>query len=430
VRVRHADVTPHSLQALIAFGVIGSFLVSARAENQESPSQLGFSALVRRVPTLLPELTVSEVSENWFRETHWEALAIVKHGLVLGLVTRRKLSQTLFTRFGHSLFGNKPIIELAQRDASVVSIAMSRDEVVELALKRPESDSFDDMIAVDEQGQYAGLLSVKDLVLRQTDDLANVRSAKLLAEARRHELERMSALKSNFLAHVTHELRSPVNIIAGLAELIELGYAGGEQERLGQHIGVLRKSARHLRALSNNVLDLAKLEAGKAEVQREEFSAHQLLSEVADATRILTQEDSVKVEVELSVADISLFTDHIKVRQILTNLASNAAKFTTQGTIAFKLWGDAERVVFRVCDTGVGVAAADQAELFQAFSQVGDVDTRQHAGTGLGLVISRNLALVLGGELEFKSELNVGTEVTLRLPKRFRATLRPEENAA
>ncbi|MDX2052440.1 MAG: ATP-binding protein [Polyangiaceae bacterium] len=383
--------------------------------HHDSPGEPSLLGLVTETPTLPPALTVNEVSERWFRETSWEALAVVSAGIPLGLVTRNKLSQKLFTRFGHALFGARPIRELTQTDACQISPAVTADEALALAFSRPEQDAYDDLIVVDKNGRYIGMLSIKRLVLHLSDDLARVRQANAIAEARRREVERMSALRSSFLAHVTHELRSPTNTIVGLSELIESAHAHAQGDRLGEHVRVLKSSASHLRAVINSVLDHAKLEAGKVEVRVELVSSLSLLTESAEVARVLIGDLPVQVVVDAPV-DVALYTDSTKLRQILSNLVSNAVKFTSKGVIRLQLWEEEGEVVFVVSDSGVGISEEEQRGLFQAFSQVGDVRTRSRDGTGLGLVISRGLAALLGGKLSLTSQVNSGTTVTLRLP--------------
>ena len=201
----------------------------------------------------------------------------------------------------------------------------------------------------------------------------------------------MNQVKSQFIAHVTHELRAPVNAIIGLAELMRISSEKSDIGQLRDRLSVMMSSATHLRAIITNILDLSKIEAGKMDVFLETFDIIPLLREVAETARILVGNKPVDVEVVAHDGPVFTVSDPIKVRQILINLTSNAAKFTDKGRLTLAVTAGEEMVAISVKDTGIGIKEADLDKLFTAFSQVEDAKTKRHEGTGLGLTITKTL---------------------------------------
>jgi signal transduction histidine kinase len=235
------------------------------------------------------------------------------------------------------------------------------------------------------------------------------------------KLYEMNQLKSEFLAAMSHELRTPLNSIIGFSEILENAKGlGPKQTRFAANI---RNSGRLLLDLINDILDLAKLEAGKMEVKPTEFHIHHLVSELCEMVRNLA--DMKKIQL-MACAEESLPTinqDKIKIRQILTNLLSNAIKFTPEGgrinVTAHR--SPEDQLILEVRDTGVGIAEGDQQIVFEKFRQgvsaIGnDALTREVSGTGLGLSIVKELCILLGGEIRLESEVGKGSTFTVVLP--------------
>ena len=164
-----------------------------------------------------PQATVNSVADRFFGGTDLEAMAVVDGGEPVGLVTRTKLMFKLFRRFGFELFGKHPIIAVADTRPLIVTHSERMDVVIDRALERKPEDIYDEIIVTDAAGAYRGLLSVKHLVIKQSNALAQTMLQRELASERAQELERVNAMRSQFIAHVTHELRSPVNVIIGLS---------------------------------------------------------------------------------------------------------------------------------------------------------------------------------------------------------------------
>ncbi len=247
---------------------------------------------------------------------------------------------------------------------------------------------------------------------RPGDELARLSAALEAAEAR-------SRAKSDFLASMSHELRTPLNAIIGFSEVMRdecFGPIGSE--RYKGYAADVHESARHLLRLINDMLDMAKIEAGKLELEESVLDPAELLHAVLRLAAPAGADRRAPVETELP-AELPLLTaDERKLKQILVNLLSNALKFTPlQGcvvvTLQCELDGDFS---FLVADNGIGMAPPDIAVALTPFGQVANRQSRQHEGTGLGLPLSKALAELHGGSLELESALGAGTTATLRLP--------------
>jgi signal transduction histidine kinase/CheY-like chemotaxis protein len=233
-------------------------------------------------------------------------------------------------------------------------------------------------------------------------------------------LRRADELKSRFLSNMSHEFRSPLNSILALSGLLlnrSDGELTGEQEQQTEYI---RKAARDLLDLVNDLLDLAKVEAGKVEAKPVEFRVADLFAALRGMLRPLFLNQSVDLIFEDVDHIPPMFSDEGKISQILRNFISNALKFTERGEVRISagLTGDSH-VVFSVADTGIGIAPQDQQRIFQDFTQVDSPIQRRVKGTGLGLPLSKQLALLLGGEVSVQSHLGLGSTFTVRIPSRY-----------
>ena len=172
----------------------------------------------------------------------------------------------------------------------------------------------------------------------------------------------------------------------------------------------------NLRALINNILDLSKIEAGKTDVLNESFDIVVMLREVAETTRILIGNKPVNVEVIAHDGPVFINSDPVKVKQILTNLTSNAAKFTENGKIVLSIITEGENIKISVSDTGMGIKETDLNRLFQPFSQLEHTRSKKYEGTGLGLTITENIVRLLKGRISVSSKFGEGTAFTVYLP--------------
>lgn len=238
------------------------------------------------------------------------------------------------------------------------------------------------------------------------------------------KLYEMNQVKSEFLANMSHELRTPLNSIIGFSEVLEAGGLDGKQLRFASNI---KSSGRLLLDLINDVLDLAKLEAGMMEVRPTDFSINQLCNELGDMVRTLAEKKSIQLVYEGDENFEPVFQDKIKIRQVLTNLLSNAIKFTPEGgKIRFTASRTREDLLsLQVSDTGVGIAESDQEIIFEKFRQGpsalgSDALTREVSGTGLGLSIVKELCILLGGKISLDSQVGKGSTFTVVIPWRLK----------
>jgi signal transduction histidine kinase len=240
---------------------------------------------------------------------------------------------------------------------------------------------------------------------RKVDELARTNLA--LYESNR--------LKSDFLATMSHELRTPLNSVLGFSDLL---LANPQlPEKMKRWAGNIQSSGKQLLALINDLLDLAKIEAGKMEVKPEVVSLADMTDGLVTMHRPLAEKKNIDLRAVVDPVMPAARQDAGKVQQILSNLLSNAVKFTPEGgRVVLRAETDGNDLVLIVTDTGVGIAPEDQDLVFEKFRQAASPMTREHQGTGLGLSIVRELAKLLGGEVSLKSEVGRGSTFTVRLP--------------
>ncbi len=254
--------------------------------------------------------------------------------------------------------------------------------------------------------------------------------------------EQANYAKSMFLANMSHELRTPLNAIIGYCEMIQdevSDFDGTDIQEmldfLNADLDKIQAAGSHLLMIINDLLDLSKIEAGKMELYPQYFQLDMLINNVMLTIQPLVDKNHNTLVLDNQLAT-SIFADQTRLRQILLNLLSNAAKFTKKGTITLTIAlshapltatgecapvspGDGEKPAFftiQVADTGIGMSAEQMEHLFEAFMQVDSSSTRKYEGTGLGLAISRRLCLMMGGTITVKSTPNVGSQFTVCLP--------------
>ncbi len=229
------------------------------------------------------------------------------------------------------------------------------------------------------------------------------------------ELEQASALKSQFLANMSHEFRTPLNAILGYASLLAKGVSGPLSEGQQQQLERIDSNARHLVGIVSEILDIARIEAGRMPVKVSRFLVEGLLEEILSETGAIVDRTKLTVKVHVSRELGPVKSDRQKVKQIILNLLSNALKFTSRGSVTITAGAGPSpgTVQIAVADTGIGIDPADRAKIFEDFRQVDSTVARPYSGTGLGLSICRRLATMIGGRIELESELGRGSTFTL-----------------
>lgn len=263
---------------------------------------------------------------------------------------------------------------------------------------------------------YAGL---ERKVAERTQELNKANED--LALARDEALE-ANRTKSAFMANMSHELRTPLNAIIGYSNLLVTGTYGETTEKQNDRLVRILDSGKHLLALINDVLDLSKIEAGKMELYLEAFDVSELLDNVTETASSLMDKNRNELRREQPPDLGEMFSDVTKVRQILFNLISNAAKFTEDGSVTLsisdEIHDDVTGIRFDVTDTGIGMSDQQQANIFREFVQADASTTRKYGGTGLGLTITRRFCEMMGGSITVTSEVGEGSTFSVWLPRK------------
>jgi PAS domain S-box-containing protein len=372
------------------------------------------------------------------------------------LVTDGKSNIILMNRQAEELFeltdttrGDQSMIQrIRNNDTKVTSfisdfaITPDRARRAQLSLVRPSTGAALPMEMVsgkifDERGEPMAIVSVlhdrtkevenerlyeelkrfsaelEDRVREATRDLEE-RNLRLQWQSQ--ELEKAYRLKSEFLANMSHELRTPINALIGYTSLMLDRIYGDLTVKQEEGLHRIQVSSQHLLALINDILDLAKIEAGKMPVHLERLSLNDLLHDVAAQMEPMVRRKGLEFTVQLPPEPVMMETDRTKVRQIVLNLISNAVKFTARGSVSVAARVAGKEVRIAVSDTGIGIRPQDLEVIFEEFRQVDQSRTREYGGTGLGLSITRKLIALLGGDIAVTSQYGRGSTFTVTLP--------------
>ena len=263
---------------------------------------------------------------------------------------------------------------------------------------------------------------LEERIRAATADLAE-QNTRLQWQSR--ELEKANRLKSEFLASMSHELRTPINALIGYASLMLDRIYGELTPRQEEGLNRIQGAAQHLLALINDILDLAKIEAGRMPLHLDDVTLADIVTEISQQIEPLVKKKSLSLNVDMPSTTLTLHTDRTKVKQILLNLLSNAVKFTHKGGIWVTISKDDEDLRFDVRDTGIGIKDTDIESMWEDFRQVDQSRTREFGGTGLGLSITRKLVDALGGHVFAESVFGKGSTFTVVLP--IRSVVRPDD---
>jgi len=321
-------------------------------------------------------------------------------------------------------------VRLAQRIARAAAAKLTPQVLDALGARLPGAHA-DPMVVLHEQNREI-IDSLADLQERQAE---TARLNRELEETNRgvvalyseleqkaDQLRSVSDMKSRFVSNMSHEFRTPLNSILALARLLADGIDGPLNPEQARQVEYIRKAAQSLLEMVNDLLDLAKVEAGKLDVRPTRFGIGGLFASLRGSLRPLLVNPAVELTFDEPAELPEIYADEQKVAQILRNLISNALKFTERGHVCVGVRHEPwrERIVFTVEDSGIGIDATGLVTIFEEFSQIDGV--LQHGGTGLGLPLSRRLAQLMGGDVRARSEPGAGSSFELFLPVRFGAS--------
>ena len=366
---------------------------------------------------LPPSATCGDAYALLAADLELPGLAIIDDDRIVGSIDRHSLLTTFARPVVRDVYERRPVALLMDRAPLIVGPETSLSELSE-RIGRDKPSALMSGFIIAERGRFIGVGSVLDILRLQ---VAEGRQRGLDLEAARAEAVRADAAKSQFLANMSHELRTPLNAVIGFADIIQsemFGTGPAAWTRYKDYAGDIGTSGRFLLDVINDILDLTKASAGKAELREDRMSITSLLIAVERFFRERARDAGLALDMQTPCQDIELWADETKLKQVLINLVSNAIKFTPSGgrvSVSVTLQADGQ-LGLTVADSGIGIAADDLDRIFEPFTQVDSSLSRRHAGTGLGLPLARSFVELHGGTIAIASRPNAGTSATVRLP--------------
>jgi signal transduction histidine kinase/DNA-binding response OmpR family regulator len=337
------------------------------------------------------------------------AAAVLLISLIVALVISR-ISQRVISQPVMQLAQTVRIVSHEKNYSIRAATSANRDEVSTLI------ESVNEMLEQIQQRDTALQRAHNELEHRVQERTTQLAAANQELDLRNREVERATRLKSKFLASMSHELRTPLNAIVGFSDLLAEQTAGALNDKQKRFVNHIKQGSGHLLQLINDILDLSKIEAGQLELRSERFQINDALPEVLSTIRPLAMAKQITVQDTLE-ADLAVYADRVRFKQILYNLLSNAVKFTPKnGRISLECVERGDFISISVTDTGIGIRAEDQGIVFEEFRQVEGGKDATLEGTGLGLAITKRLVEQQGGKISLTSELGKGSRFTFTLP--------------
>ena len=236
-------------------------------------------------------------------------------------------------------------------------------------------------------------------------------------EAANEELKKADRMKSEFLAIMSHELRTPLNSIIGFASVLRQGRSGPVTDEQFKQLSLIHTSGKHLLHLINDLLDLSRIEAGRVDLDCEEFKPAEVVDEAVRTLELQSSQKKLAIHAKVDFGD-TIYSDRKRFFQVVLNLLNNAVKFTPRGKVDIRVHAEGGNLILSVADTGIGVPREKQRELFQAFSQLEGSSRRRYEGTGLGLYLCKKIVTMLNGHIKVDSDGQHGSVFTVTLPLR------------
>ncbi len=385
--------------------------------------------IAKATDSLEPDAPGAVAIERFRSTPDLHLIPVVLVGKPIGILTRERTFQKFTHQFGHEIWSKRPVRDLMSSEFAAIPDSIPIERLLERVAALSQQTLLDGVVFVDGEGFYSGDATAFDLykaavtvtTIKNVELDARNESLREAALSLAHETDRAKAAsqsKSEFLAAMSHEIRTPLNGVLGMAQSLQ--HADLPQSEM-EKVNVILDSGKSLLLLLNDVLDLSKIEAGKLEIAAVPADLRHTIKRTCDLFQAAVAEKGLTFET--SIADDipgSLIYDPLRVRQCLSNLISNAIKFTDRGRVSVEvsctILADQECcLTIAVTDTGIGMGADVQSRLFQAFSQADSSTSRKYGGTGLGLAISRQLARLRGGDLSADSAEGKGSTFTLTI---------------
>lgn len=415
--------------------------------NMESKDSVKVIDLVEPAYQVPPEMLIQDVKKTIGEDRPISSIVVVKDNKPLGLVMTLHMDRMLGQRYGYAIYHNKSVSSIMDSAPLIVRGSAPLTQVADLAMNRDKSKTYDHII-VTMDGLLVGVVTIQDM-LQALAAMQNKRNEEILSANRqlqeakkraekmnieiRHAYDRLQEvdqLKTDFLSMVSHELRTPLTSILGFATMIQerldnVIFPNTDTEKkkvqrsvgkVERNIGIIVGEAERLTALINDVLDIAKMEAGKIEWKKKPVDIHDIINRAAASTHALFENKSYSLTVDVEKGLPHFMGDRDRLIQVVINLLSNAVKFTDEGGVTLQAFKRGEGVVVSVEDRGIGISKEGQRQVFEKFRQVGDTLTDKPAGTGLGLPICKQIVESHGGRIWVESIPGEGSTFSFYLP--------------